>query len=167
MHSRRRQARDEAVLLTVQRRFSGAGVVRGAQLVSLAGEHAATWLVVSAAGASFDAPRRGAWARAGTAALTAHGCAVVLKRIARRPRPAMVDLLVHAPTASSLSFPSAHAASTTAFVVALAPVAGRRVLVLPAVMGLSRIVLGVHYPSDVVVGCALGAAVATRVRSDA
>ena len=63
----------------------------------------------------------------------------------------------------SASFPSGHAANSTitycAIALLLAP--GRRwalglALALAAVIGLSRLLLGVHWPSDVVGGWALG-----------
>lgn len=72
-------------------------------------------------------------------------------------------------TPSKLSFPSSHATSTTAALVALlrlglvppqlrwAPKLG-----IPAIM-LSRLVLGVHYPTDVTVGAMLGAGSAVAV----
>jgi membrane-associated phospholipid phosphatase len=60
-------------------------------------------------------------------------------------------------TPSRLSFPSAHAASTTAAAIALSPLLGPAVLIAPVVMGTGRILLGVHYPTDVLAGSALGA----------
>ena len=64
-------------------------------------------------------------------------------------------------TLSSLDVPSAHATSTTAAAVLYGRLLGRPLapLVVPP-MALSRLVLGVHYPTDVAVGAALGAAVA-------
>lgn len=162
---RRDPSLDGRVLLAVQARTHRTVAVRAARATSLLGEHAAAWLVVSAAAAALDADRRHVWVRVGTATLAAHAAAVVLKRVVRRPRPALDGLIVHGGTASDLSFPSAHATSTTAFAVAAAPLTGRGILVLPAVMAGARLAVGVHYPSDVLVGAALGALLARWVRS--
>jgi membrane-associated phospholipid phosphatase len=68
-------------------------------------------------------------------------------------------------TPSRLSFPSAHATSTTAAAVLYGGLL-RRPLVAALVppMALSRLVLGVHYPSDVLAGSLLGASVAAAAR---
>jgi membrane-associated phospholipid phosphatase len=85
-----------------------------------------------------------------------------LKLWTGRPRP---DLTFHAVTVNSLSFPSGHAAnSMTAFVaIALfcAPQRHRRTALTIAIaasvlVGLSRPLLGVHWPSDVPAGWIFG-----------
>ncbi|WP_406830218.1 phosphatase PAP2 family protein [Pedococcus sp. KACC 23699] len=61
---------------------------------------------------------------------------------------------------SSTSFPSGHAASAAAFCVAVgAVVPGLRwaLRVAAAVVALSRVYTGVHYPGDVLVGASVGA----------
>ena len=101
---------------------------------------------------------------AGFGAFAAHAAAVVIKRVVRRERPHHPSIAVNVGTPSKLSFPSAHATSTTAASILMARATG---LPLPALlvppMALSRMVLGVHYPSDVVAGVAVGVAVATTV----
>jgi membrane-associated phospholipid phosphatase len=82
----------------------------------------------------------------------------VVKRVARRVRPSHASLITHVATPSRWSFPSSHAASTTAAVV-FAPLLGRPVLLLPVGMAWSRMALGVHYPTDVLVGSVLGAVI--------
>jgi membrane-associated phospholipid phosphatase len=68
-------------------------------------------------------------------------------------------------TPSRLSFPSAHATSTTAAAVLYGGLLGRRLVpVLVPPMALSRLVLGVHYPTDVASGALLGAGVAAVTR---
>ena len=65
------------------------------------------------------------------------------------------------------SFPSGHAASAAAFTTAVVlelPWSAVPLVPLAGAVATSRVVIGVHYPSDVVAGVALGvaAAVATR-----
>ncbi|WP_432483820.1 phosphatase PAP2 family protein [Kineococcus esterisolvens] len=149
------------LMIAVQRRLSQPAVVRTAQLMSLAGEHAAVWIAAGALGALVDAPRRREWAEATAAVVAAHGASVVVKRFTRRVRPAHPEVLVRAGTPSRFSLPSSHATSTAAAAVAFGRLVGRgRLAPLVPAMALSRIVVGVHYPTDVVAGSALGATVA-------
>jgi membrane-associated phospholipid phosphatase len=140
------------------------GVLAAARGLSHFGEHGLGWLAVSGLGALAQPQRRREWLVAGAGAFTAHAAAVLIKRVVRRPRPHDPAIAVHVGTPSRLSFPSAHATSTTAASILLARVTG---LPLPVVlippMVLSRLVLGVHYPSDVAAGAVVGAAVATLV----
>jgi decaprenylphosphoryl-5-phosphoribose phosphatase len=74
-------------------------------------------------------------------------------------------IAVLADTPSQLSFPSSHAASTTAAAILYGDLLRRRLtpLLVPPML-ISRLVLGVHYPSDVLVGSALGAAIGAGMR---
>lgn len=77
-----------------------------------------------------------------------------LKQIFAAPRP---DLLPHLDIVHSYSFPSGHAAGNMMLFGALAMLAGRRggyVLAFMAIalIGVSRVWLGVHWPSDVLAG---------------
>ena len=95
----------------------------------------------------------------------AHGASIGVKRVVRRARPDHPSVEVRVGTPSRLSFPSAHATSTTAAAVLYGRLLRRPLVpVLVPPMALSRLVLGVHYPSDVVAGSALGAVVALAVR---
>lgn len=153
------------MLAAVQTAIGRPAVVQVARGMSLFGEHAAGWLAIGMVGALADRPRRSEWLAATATVALAHGASIGVKRVVRRPRPEnpLVQVLVGTP--SRLSFPSAHATSTTAAAVLFGGLL-RRPLVAAVVppMALSRLVLGVHYPTDVVAGSALGAAVAVTVR---
>ncbi|MFC4295906.1 phosphatase PAP2 family protein [Novosphingobium tardum] len=91
-----------------------------------------------------------------------------LKELFFRPRPEVVPHLVEV---TSASFPSGHAMNSAVVYLTLATLLGRsqedvrgRVYLLCAaialtlMIGFSRVFLGVHWPSDVVAGWAVGAA---------
>lgn len=144
------------------------GVLPVTRAMSHFGEHSLGWLVVALLGAILSPSRRREWILAGGGAFAAHAAAVLVKRVVRRERPHHPAVAVNVGTPSRLSFPSAHATSTTAAAILLGRVTGLPlpVLLVPP-MALSRILLGVHYPSDVAAGVALGAAVAgLAVRAD-
>ncbi|WP_233608220.1 phosphatase PAP2 family protein [Nocardia stercoris] len=154
-----------AIINAVQRTIGGdPQVIAGARAMSHFGEHALGWIGIAAAGWLLDKPRRRQWAGVAVGAVGAHAASIVIKRIVRRPRPNDPSVQVNVSTPSKLSFPSSHATSTTAAAVLLGRLTG---LPLPAVlvppMLLSRVVLGVHYPTDVMAGSALGAASAAVV----
>ena len=129
------------------------------------GEHAGGWLALGALGAALDRPRRREWLTAAAGVALAHGASIGVKRVVRRTRPDHPSVEVRVGTPSRLSFPSAHATSTTAAAVLYGRLLRRPLVpVLVPPMALSRMVLGVHYPSDVVAGSALGAVVALAVR---
>lgn len=103
---------------------------------------------------------------AGFSAAIALACAQVLSRLVDRPRPFVADpggVQLFAAHAADASFPSDHA--TAAFAIAVALVLrdrrwGAAALGLAALLAVGRVALGVHYPSDVLAGAALGGGVA-------
>jgi membrane-associated phospholipid phosphatase len=112
---------EEAALVAVQSALAGRpGVLAGARGLSHFGEHSIGWVAVSALGALLQPRRRGAWLAAGVGAFVAHAAAVVLKRVVKRERPHHPAVTVNVATPSRLSFPSAHATSTTAASMLLA-----------------------------------------------
>ena len=144
--------------------FDAPGILPAARGLSHFGEHALGWMALSALGAAVNyskSQKRRQWAYVGVGAFTAHAASVVIKRIVRRKRPDYDYVKVGVKTPSKLSFPSSHATSTSAFLVGAAHVLGTPApLVGVPVMMASRMVLGVHYPSDTALGALLGAATA-------
>ncbi|MER7805154.1 phosphatase PAP2 family protein [Streptomyces parvulus] len=130
-------------------------VAGAARALSWAGEHGALWLAAGLAGAAVDRGRRGAWLRGTVLTAGAHLVSMAVKRVVRRPRPAHVVPLVR--TAGRHSFPSSHATSAAAAAVAFGALGVPAVRPLAAAVCASRLVAGVHYPSDVAAGAALGA----------
>jgi undecaprenyl-diphosphatase len=114
--------------------------------------------------------RHAAWRRATVAAVLSAGLALAIGKVISeavdRARPFVADphgvhlFSAHAPDPG---FPSDHA--TAAFAIATAIVLRKRgwgifALVAATVLSLGRVAIGVHYPSDVLAGAALGAAAA-------
>lgn len=158
-------AGEAAVLAAIQRPLLAVpGAVPAARGLSHFGEHALGWMALAAAGAVLDRPHRRRWIAAGVGAFGAHAASVILKRVVRRPRPNHPQIRVGVGTPSRLSFPSSHATSTTAAAILIARATGSPLplAVIPPML-ISRLVLGVHYPTDVLAGAALGAASAAAV----
>lgn len=146
---------DHRILSALRARGTDPRIAGAARALSRAGEHGALWLAAGLTGAAVDRSRRGAWLRATALTAGAHLASMGVKRIVRRPRPTHVEPLVR--TAGRHSFPSSHATSAAAAAVAFGALGAHVVTPLAAAMCLSRLVVGVHYPSDVAAGAALGA----------
>ena len=135
--------------------------------LSRAADHGVVWFALAA----LLAARRGMTRKAAmrgllSIALTSPVANAVLKPLLPRRRPAASELpayqtIPNPPTSSS--FPSGHAASAAAFATAVAmesPRTALAVVPLAGAVAYSRIHVGVHWTSDVVVGAAVGTGVA-------
>jgi membrane-associated phospholipid phosphatase len=152
-------------LAAIQRRIGRPPVVRAARGLSHFGEHAIGWFALGLAGAAVDRTRRRDWLAGAAGVVFAHGASIAVKRVVRRQRPMDPSVEVLVKTPSRLSFPSSHATSTAAAAVVYSGLTGRNLVpALVPPMLVSRLVLGVHYPSDVLAGATLGAAVGGVVR---
>jgi membrane-associated phospholipid phosphatase len=121
------------------------------------GEHGAVWLGLGAVGAVVDRERRGRWARATACVGTAYLLSTSIKLAIGRRRPVVEDLPHLMATPTGLSFPSSHSTSSFAAARAYGRLLPPGPLYLAAAaMAFSRLYLGVHYPSDVAAGAALG-----------
>lgn len=100
------------------------------------------------------------------AAVTGGWAVTLIKHTIARPRPTLVE---HWASVHDLSFPSGHSASSACVYLTLAALAtrfmatraARRYLLTVAILlvgaiGVSRVYLGVHWPSDVLAGWSLG-----------
>ena len=90
---------------------------------------------------------------------------LIVKRWIARPRPfkACDDFRECTRSLDEFSFPSGHTLHSVAFSVVLSVYYPPAALVLwpfTVLLALSRVVLGLHYPSDVIVGAVIGALVA-------
>ncbi|MGH2952479.1 MAG: phosphatase PAP2 family protein [Solirubrobacterales bacterium] len=157
---------DQAVLRFLRTRGHSEPVETLMKALGLCGEYAAIWVASGAVGASIDHRRRSQWIAAAGTGPVAIGVNFLVKVTVGRERPLIEEHppLARAPT--KLSFPSAHATSSVAAATAIGRVEPRA---RPAAFGLAAAIcagrpyLGMHYPSDVLAGAALGAALGSLV----
>ncbi|MGD0197697.1 MAG: phosphatase PAP2 family protein [Solirubrobacteraceae bacterium] len=161
-------ARLDLELLRAARGLAGQPVRdRAVAGFSALGQHAAIWLALGAAGSlGGSAELRPRWRRATAVVAGAYLLNTAIKFGVRRPRPWLVDLPPLMRTPTQLSFPSAHATTGFAAAAAFARAGGPPLplYALATALAASRVYLGVHYPSDVVAGAALGTAIGTLTR---
>ena len=151
---------DQAALRFLRTRGHGEPVETLVKALGLCGEYAAVWAVIGAVGASIDDKRRRQWLAAGATGPAAIGFNYVVKRTVGRQRPLIEEHPPLARAPSKLSFPSAHATSSLAAATAIGRVEPRArppAYALAAAVCVGRPYLGMHYPSDVLAGAALGA----------
>lgn len=156
---------DLKILRAMRTRGHAPAIERAARLLGKGGNNGAGWFVANAALAAADKPRRRAWATCAALGPAAIGLNYGIKIVAKRPRPVLEGLPPLGGAPSSLSFPSAHSTSSFAVALAMTRVDPRaKVAFIPAVaMAAGRPYLGMHYPSDVVIGVLLGLALGATV----
>lgn len=132
---------------------------------SRCGEHAACWVALGGAGIALDRRRRDEWRRSLVAVAAAYVLNTLLKNVVRRKRPIIEGMPQLIKTPTKLSFPSAHSSSSFAAARAYsALVPAAPLYALASGMAVSRVSLGVHYPSDILVGAGLGTLVGSLGR---
>jgi len=154
-------ALDVAILRAFRTRGHTPSRERAVALFSRLGEQAMIWFAICGAGALVDRDERPVYVRAAKTIAGVYAFNQALKLAVRRPRPKLEGLPPLAGTLSGLSYPSAHSATSFAAARLLSPALPAAPLYALAVgLGLSRPYLGLHYPSDILAGAALGAALA-------
>jgi undecaprenyl-diphosphatase len=132
--------------------------------VSHLADHGEIWILLAVVLLFIKGQRRNGGAVVCALVLELVSCNIILKPLIGRVRPfavnTAVELLTRAPT--DAAFPSGHTACSFAAAFALKAAGSplwRPAMVLAAVIGFSRLYLYVHWPTDVLGGIALGAAV--------
>jgi membrane-associated phospholipid phosphatase len=149
---------DLKLLHAMRTRGHTPGIEAAAKRLGKAGNNGAIWFGLGLALAIFDSSNREAWLICALLAPIAIALNYVVKLIVKRPRPVLEGLPPLGGAPSSLSFPSAHATSSFAVATAMTRVdaLGALAFILAIALSLGRPYLGMHYPSDVLVGAALG-----------
>jgi len=156
---------DRKVLIAARTRLHNPRAERMVAGFSRLGEHGAVWLAIGVGAQELDRRRRADWRRATATVAGTYALNTAIKQVVRRPRPELPGLPVLTSTPSRLSFPSAHASTSVAGAISYARLGlpALPLLALAKGLALSRLYLGVHYPSDVLAGALLGAALGRRV----
>jgi decaprenylphosphoryl-5-phosphoribose phosphatase len=151
---------DTKALRLMRTRGHTPGVEKAAKALGKAGNHGAIWLAIAGLLAVVDGTNREAWVICAALGPVAIGLNYLVKLVVRRPRPVLEGLPPLGGAPSSLSFPSAHATSSFAVATAMTRVEplGAIAFLLAFALALGRPYLGMHYPSDVLVGAVLGVA---------
>jgi membrane-associated phospholipid phosphatase len=149
---------DLRLMRLMRTRGHSPGLENAARALGKAGNNGAVWLTIGVVLAIADGSNREAWLICAALSPIAIGLNYAIKLIVRRPRPVLEGLPPLGGAPSSLSFPSAHATSSFAVATAMARVEpwGALAFVLATALALGRPYLGMHYPSDVLVGAILG-----------
>ena len=154
---------DGGVLLWIQAHLRGPVLDRVVSFYTALGDAGLLFLAAAAVLLCFKKTRKAGFTALLAIAIGFICTNLILKNLVSRPRPwLMVEGLTAIVTEKDPnSFPSGHTTAAFAFASALwrtAPDKWMRwaALICAALMGLSRLYVGVHYPSDVLVGVAVG-----------
>jgi membrane-associated phospholipid phosphatase len=154
------QRLDNRVLYAMRTRFHSPAAEAVGKGLGKIGEWGSVWLAIGIVMAFVDSDNGEDWVVAGLLGPVAIGLNYAVKLVVRRKRPVLEGLPPLGGAPSSLSFPSAHAASSFACATAMTRIAPEAafLFILAGGIALCRPYLGMHYPSDVVAGAILGVA---------
>ena len=155
------QSIDTSVMMFIQEHIRNGILTPIMAFFSIIGDVGAVWLILSAALIITKKFRRTGILLLASVAISWMMNDLLLKPLIARARPFEVidglEVLIHLPR--SYSFPSGHACSSFAAAYALTrsvPKYGKWFYVLAAMIAVSRVYLGVHYPSDIMAGIVVG-----------
>ena len=136
------------------------------RFITMLGDHGYFWIALTILLLFFKKTRKAALASALSMIFTLLVVNIALKPMVARIRPYEVieGLTYIVARESEFSFPSGHSANSLACAWVLWRMLPRKIglpaLVLGLMIALSRLYVGVHYPTDVIAGVAIGIALA-------
>lgn len=134
------------------------------KIITTLGNGGAFWIVIALLLMAFRKTRRAGICCALALILDLIAVNMLIKPIVNRARPyEILDMLSPLiPPVGDASFPSGHSAASFAGAWALMRCMGKKwgapMLILAGLISLSRLYVGVHYPTDVICGAAIGIA---------
>ena len=152
---------DRRICLAMNRWVARHALIRLFRLVSRLGDGAFWYALMAAIALLGGASGRWIALQMAITGLVAATLYRLLKRWTRRPRPfrAHADITAHIAPLDEFSFPSGHTLHAVTFsLVALAHLPMLAPLLVPftLLVAMSRVVLGLHYPSDVLAAMLIG-----------
>lgn len=156
---------DGAALIWIQENLRTDWLTPIILLITKLGNTGFIWIVLSLALLCFKKTRLAGAAGIGSLLCSLLFTNIILKELIARPRPYTVleDLVSLIGTAGGYSFPSGHTSSSFACASAVCFMLKKTklnwrwlLLVFAALMGFTRLYVGVHYPTDIFGGAVLG-----------
>lgn len=153
---------DQSLLSSFRTRGHSAAAERGMRGLGSFGQFGIGWTSVGLIAATARRADRVPYLRAAAVAPAAVAISAIVKLLVGRSRPILDGHPPLAPAPTRLSFPSGHTTSAFAAAGALSRIDRRLGALsygLAVLIGAGRPYLGMHYPSDVLAGAALGWAI--------
>lgn len=158
-------AMDGAALIWIQNNLRTEWLTPAILTITKLGNTGYIWIAISLILLCFRKTRMAGIAGIGSLLCSLLFTNIILKELIARPRPYTVleDLVSLIGTAGGYSFPSGHTSSSFACASAVCFMLKKTdmkwrwlLIVLAAVMGFTRLYVGVHYPTDILGGVILG-----------